>query len=150
MVRHANILASVAALARALRRAAGGPLLASMLAGCTTFGGKSADAPVEVNVPPANYRAMLLEFLRNNLADPVGVRDAYISEPALKPVGADSRYVVCVRFNAKDEYGQYRGSKDRVAIFFAGKLNQFVPATSEQCGNAAYQRFPELEALKKS
>ena len=35
------------------------------------------------------------------LNDPTGIRDAGISDPALKSVGNLQRYVVCLRFNAK-------------------------------------------------
>ena len=122
---------------------------ALVLAGCSLFSSKSPETPVEVNIVPLNYRATLLEFLRTHLTDPTNVRDAYITEPALQPIGSDSRYVICVRFNSKDGYGQFTGIRDNIAIYFAGKLTQFVPATREQCGNAAYQRFPELEALTK-
>ena len=41
----------------------------------------------------------------------------------------------------------YTGSKDRIAYFYGGHLNQLVEATKEQCGNAAYKPFPELEKL---
>jgi len=126
-------------------------LLAVVLvfSGCSLFGGKSDAPPVEVNILPPNYRANLLDFMQKNLTDPLGVRDAYISEPRLQPIGTESRYAVCVRYNAKDGYGQYIGSRDHIAIYFSGKLNQFVPASPEQCANAAYQRFPELEGLKR-
>ena len=67
----------------------------------------------------------------------------------LKPFGAESRYAACVRYNARDGEGQYAGSKDRIAVFYAGELNQLIIATPEQCGNAAYQPFPELESLKR-
>ena len=126
-------------------------LLAAALvfSGCSLFGDKSVAPPVEPNIPPPNHRANLLSFLQNQLTDPVGVRDAYISEPKLQPIGAESSYVVCLRYNAKDGYGQYVGIQDYIAIYFAGKLTQFVPAAADQCANAAYQRFPELEALGK-
>jgi hypothetical protein len=117
--------------------------------GCSLFGGKSDGPPVEVNILPSNYRANLLTFLQNHLTDPFGVRDAYISEPRLQPIGTESRYTVCVRYNVKDGHGQYAGSQDNIAIYFAGNLNHFVPATAEQCANAAYQRFTELETLKR-
>ena len=39
------------------------------------------------------------------------------------------------------------GSKDRIAYFFGGHLNQLIEASTEQCGNAAYKPFPELEKL---
>ena len=41
----------------------------------------------------------------------------------------------------------YAGSTDRIAYFYGGHLNQLVEATKEQCGNAAYKPFPELEKL---
>lgn len=119
------------------------------LTGCSLFDKKSDGPPVVVNQVPPNYRATLLEFLKGHLNDPNGVRDAYITEPSLQPIADDTRYVVCVRFNAKDGYGQYTGSKDHIGIYFAGKLTQFLAATREQCGNAAYQRYPELEQFKK-
>ena len=70
------------------------------------------------------------------------------AEPVLKPFGAESRYAACVRYNARSE-GQYIGSKDRLAVFYSGQLNQLINATPEQCGTAAYQPFPELESLKR-
>jgi hypothetical protein len=118
-------------------------------AGCSAFD-KSPDKlpPVEVNLPPTNTRAGILALLEKQLVDPIGVRDAYITEPRLQAIGTESRFVVCVRYNAKDGYGQYTGNLDFIAIYFAGKINQYIPASADQCRSAAYQRFPELEALK--
>jgi hypothetical protein len=126
-------------------------LLAAVLvfSGCSLFGDKSVGPPVEPNVLPPKYRANLLNFLQNQLADPIGVRDAYISEPKLQQIGTESRFVVCLRYNAKDFDGQYVGIRDYIAIYFSGELTQFIPATADQCANAAYQRFPELEVLGK-
>ena|SRR5258706_15193177 len=124
-------------------------MVAVGFAGCSAFD-KSPDKlpPVEVNLPPTNTRGGILALLQKQLVDPIGVRDAYITEPRLQQIGTESRYVVCVRYNAKDGYGQYTGNLDFIAIYFAGKVNQYIPA-AEQCRGAAYQRFPELEALKK-
>ena len=120
-------------------------------AGCSLFD-KTPEKTVSVdpNIPPANTRTGLLAFLQNQLVDPVGVRDAYITEPALQPIGTEPRYFVCVRYNAKDGFGQYTGSRDYIAIYFNAKLTQYVPAPADPCRSAAYQRFPELEALKKT
>ena len=74
------------------------------------------------------------------------MRDAYISDPALSSVGKDQRYTACVRYNAR-ENGDYVGSTDRFAYFYGGHLNQLIEASKEQCGNAAYKPFPELEKL---
>lgn len=127
--------------------------LAALLGACSGFGNPFASkepvAPVEPNVMPQNYRARLLAFLEKELADPSGVREAYIAEPKLQPIGNESRYMACVRYNAKNGYGQYVGTKDYVAIYFHGALNQYVVATPEQCAHAAYVPWPELEKLRK-
>jgi hypothetical protein len=75
------------------------------------------------------------------------VRNAYISDPALRAAGKVERYVVCVRSDSRNAYKQYTGNTDRIGIFYGGHLNQFIDATKEQCGNAAYKPFPELEHL---
>jgi len=68
-----------------------------------------------------------------------------------------------VRFNARNSDGRYTGSKDVLAIFVAGRLDQFIDASTqlgpanqasqvtfvkELCDQADYKRFPELEAMK--
>ncbi len=124
---------------------------AAMLAGCA-----SEPPPVTVgdpNVLPANYRSELLAYLRTYLNDPTGVRDAYITEPMLRPVpGAGTqRYAVCVRYNAKNSVGKYEGSKDRYVAFLAGRLDTILPARWRpmcQCRLAAIPRSGKIEALK--
>jgi hypothetical protein len=98
-------------------------------------------------VLPKNYRQQIVDFMRLNLVDPVKVRDAYISEPALKPVGGSPHYVSCVRYNPRDGSGRYEGNTERMALFLGGRLNQFLPATPEACQGAMYQRFPEAEVM---
>ncbi len=36
---------------------------------------------------------------------------------------------------------------ERIAYFYGGHLNQLIEASKEQCGNAAYKPFPELEKV---
>ena len=127
------------------------PVVAGLLvAGCSGFG-RQDPPPVafDPNLFPSNYKSELLALLQSRLADPTSVRDAYVSDPLLKPVGSDSRYVACVRYDAKNGNGRYLGSRDHMAFFLAGRVNQFVDATSEYCGGANYQPFPELQALTK-
>ena len=109
----------------------------------------STSKPVEENpnVFPATYKEEILNTMTTSLEDPTNVRDAFISEPALRPVGKEQRYTVCVRSNSRNANMNYMGSTDRIAIFYGGQLNQLVDATKEQCGNAAYKPFPELEKL---
>jgi len=101
------------------------------------------------NVYPAEYRGELLAYLRTYLNDPTGVRDAAISEPALKPVGPGDRYVVCVRFNPKRGGDGYAGVKDHLVIYAGGKLDRYLDAAGESCKDAAYAAFPELERLTR-
>jgi hypothetical protein len=103
------------------------------------------------NVYPADYRAELIAYLRTYLNDPTGVRDAAISEPALKPVGYGNRYMVCVRFNPKRAGGGggYAGAKDHLVIYAGGKLDRYIETAGENCKDAAYAAFPELERLTR-
>jgi hypothetical protein len=153
---------------------AGGALIAAglCLAGCTTDLGPSQtelrarwDAQ---NVLPQNYKADLIAYMRSYLNNPTGVRGAAVSAPVLKEVGPGQRYVVCVRFNARDSRGKYLGTKEAAAVFVSGKLDRFAELRSERaeageadaaavdgpraprqlCRDATFAPFPELEALR--
>jgi hypothetical protein len=99
------------------------------------------------NIFPSDYKNEILNTMTSSLDDPTNVRSAYISEPALRPAGKEERYVVCVRSDSRDASKRYTGVKDRIAIFYGGHITQLIDATREQCGNAAYRPFPELENL---
>ena len=99
------------------------------------------------NLFPSDYKNQILNTMTNSLDDPTNVRSAYISDPLLRPAGKEERYVVCVRSDSRDVNKRYTGVKDRIAIFYGGHLTQLIDATKEQCGNAAYKPFPELENL---
>lgn len=120
-------------------------IVALVLVNCSSS--KKAEPEENPNVFPSNYKNEILTTMTAALDDPTNVRDAYISEPALRRAGNDERYVVCVRSDSRDASRLYTGSKDRIAYFYGGHLNQLVEATREQCGNAAYKPFPELEKL---
>ena len=131
-------------------------VLALMLGGCAGSTGDQRRES-EINVAPANYKADILAGMRTYLNDPTNVRDAYVSEPALKGVEGATRYLSCVRYNAKKSGGQYAGSKDTIVTFRAGRLDRIIEggnprestAIREQCKDAAYVRFPELEQLTR-
>jgi len=96
--------------------------LAALLAtsaGCSQFG---KPEQVEPNIYPANYKADLLAYLRKNPDDLVNASATYM------------------RIDGQN------GRKEKFVVFFSGLINQFVDATTEQCGAAAYQPFPELLA----
>jgi len=99
----------------------------------------------EENIYPADYKAQIVAQMRLQLDDPRDIRDAYIAEPVLKISQVTPRYIACVRFNAKDRSGSYKGIKDMAAYFYEGKITQVVDASLELCGNAAFQPFPELQ-----
>jgi hypothetical protein len=119
------------------------PALAMALGACSS----SKTPEVDPNIVPTDYKQEILNTLTRSLDDPTNLRDAYISDPVLTSTGTNRRYTACVRFNARDVSHRYTGSTDRIAYFFGGHLNQLVEATKEQCGNAAYKPFPELEKL---
>ena len=103
----------------------------------------------EANIFPDQYRSDIVGFLRTYLNDPTRIRSAFISEPVLKAAGSEQRYAVCVRFNARKSNGEYEGSKDRIVFFVAGKLDTLIEAKRDQCGDAAYKPFPEIERLTR-
>lgn len=131
---------------RMLRIAVAGAF-ALAVAGCgaNEYLGKPKEP--EPNIVPVNYKQEIIDTLQRTLGDPTNVRDAGITEPVLMPIGREPRYAVCVRENSRDSAKRYTGVTTHIAIFYAGRLNQLVAATKDQCVNAAYKPFPELEKL---
>ena len=131
-----------------MKIAASACLLSVLAVGLTGCSGSGSKQPEEnPNVFPADYKNEILLTMTSTLDDPTNVRGAFISEPVLRQAGKEERYVVCVRSDSRDVNRQYTGSKDRIGYFYAGHLTQLIDATKEQCGNAAYKPFPELEKL---
>jgi hypothetical protein len=110
------------------------------VAGCS-FNTQHSQAPtVDPNLYPQNYRRDVAIFLSQQLLDRADFRGARIAPVALKPVGGESpRYVVCLVFNGRSEI------KNKMVIFLGGEITQFVDSTPQQCGDAVYQPFTELE-----
>ena len=134
------------------RRGIAAVLAGVALAACSSvekdYSGPETQGGASVNVFPEAYRAEILAYQRSYLNDPTGIRSAAISQPALRKVGSVERYVVCVRFNAKQPSGGYAGVREHMAIFLAGKLDQ-MGVTRELCKDAAYEPFSELERLTR-
>jgi hypothetical protein len=127
------------------------PALLLALGGCSgsvgsLFAGK-AEPGVDPNLYPTSYKQEILATMPRILSDASYVRDALITDPMLRKADTDQRYTVCIRANSRDSNLQYMGAKDYIAYFWGGHLNQLVEATPEQCGNAPYKPFPELEHL---
>lgn len=143
-----------ARLDRALRLGAilGAALgLAAVLGGCShreidAITGADQSAANEF---PANYKAEILEAMHAYLNNPTGVRDAAIAAPLLKPPGpgAPDRYLVCLKFNAKKNATDYAGMKEIAAVFVAGRFDRFIETPKDQCADAAFAPFPELQNL---
>jgi hypothetical protein len=98
---------------------------------------------------PTNYRAELLAFLKTYLNDPVAVRDANIAEPVQRTVGGRLRYVVCLRYNARETDGSYRGARERGVVYVDGRLDHIIENVSDPCAGAAYAAFPEMEKMTR-
>lgn len=130
--------------------------LALLLGGCATeIGPSEADLKARwesENVVPGDYKRDLLAFLRTYLNDPTHVRAATVSQPFRKVVGPADRYIVCVRYSARDMDGKYGSGKVGAGVFVNGKLDRFIDGVREVrplCGDAAYSPFPELERLTR-
>src|SRR5262245_21289424 len=118
-------------------------LAALGLAGCA-----GDPAKVEENVFPTDYKKIILNIVTNYQSpDPTNIREAGITDPVLRPVDNVTRYMVCVRFNPRNEKREYAGITERIAYFYQGHITQFVQASRDQCSWAQYKPFPELEKI---
>ncbi len=130
-------------------------LLSIPLAGCLTSddGGGSTtftDDRGVANQPfPDRYRDQILAFMRTYLNNPVGVREAGIAEPVQRTVGGRLRYVVCLRYSAKDTDGNYRPARERGVLFVDGRLDRILDNAAEPCAGASYAAFPDLEKMSR-
>ena len=98
---------------------------------------------------PNNYRTELLAFLKTYLNNPVGVRDAVMAEPVQRVIGGRLRYVVCLRFSARESDGGYREPRERAALFVDGRFDRIVENAAEPCAGAVYVAFPDLEKMTR-
>jgi hypothetical protein len=139
-------------MVRTVGRSVLGLCAAAALAGCLTDQAREG-GEARGTVLPENYKAEIIAFMRTYLNDPANVRDAFITEPAIKQVGGRSQYAACVRYNAKNTDGRYAGSRDSLALFDRGRfdrmVDQFPKGAVHPCVDADYKHFPELEALKR-
>lgn len=119
-------------------------LAAAAIAGCSGSKKEPSTAIANPDIFPANYRNQIATLLLTNLKDPADFRGALIGQPTLKPVGDSRHYIVCVQLNGRG----FR--KDKVAIYLGGSITQYIDATPEQCADAAYQPFRELDAQTPS
>ena len=104
------------------------------------------------NVYPQNYKADLIAFLRTYLNDPTHVHGAAVTQPVLKDVGQGPRYIVCLRYNARDMDGKYAGPKEGAAVYVSAKLDRFIDTklvARDMCRDAVYAPFPELGNLTR-
>jgi hypothetical protein len=111
-------------------------LLGAFCAACSS--NKKTSEVVDANAFPQNYKDQIATFLTTVLTNSADFRNAMLSPPVLKTVGQNQHYVSCVLLNGNNQH------KEKVVIYFAGNINQFIDATPADCGGADYQPFPEL------
>jgi hypothetical protein len=114
------------------------------LAICVAACSGDSKKPEELNLAPVEYKAEIVLLLSKSLEEPTNIRDTFITEP-VRANGGSGPYFVCVRYNARDANGNYKGSEDRAGYFYGGHLNQLVTAPPELCAKAPYKPFPELQ-----
>jgi hypothetical protein len=119
--------------------------VALLLGGCGHHLG--ADSDNGANAYPANYKSDILGAMHAYLNNPTGIRDAALSEPAIKTLSGTTRYMACLKFNPKKNATDYAGIKEIAAVFLAGRFDQFVESTKEICAGVTYAPFPELQKL---
>ena len=135
------------------------PALAAVLTlgGCASDDMGSSQAELRAqwdaqNIYPKNYQDDLLAYMRSYLNDPTHIRNAGIAAPQLKYEDPGERYMVCVRFNARDDHGHYAGMKEGAAVYVSGRLDHFIDQKKKVeslCKDAAFTPFPALQALTR-
>jgi len=115
---------------------------AMALAACS-----SDSKPENPNLFPTNYKKEIIDTLIKLFKDneTIKVSGAFVSDPVLRPVGKEQLYTACVRYTSHGVTPGEIGNAVRIAYFYGGHLNQLVEASKDQCGNAAYKPFPELD-----
>jgi hypothetical protein len=128
-------------------------LLGLALSGCAWSNNDSVaytgDRGIGPQPFPQNHRSEILALLKTYINDPRNIRDASIAEPFQKDVGGRQRYIVCLRYNARDNAGAYHGVKERFVLFVDGRLDRIVERPDDLCDGARYAPFPELEKLTR-
>ena len=126
--------------------------ISSLLGGCSGTSlegfafGRAPEVPKDDGSAfPAYYKQEVAAFMRTYLDNPRKVRDASIGTPVQRPIAGAPRYVTCVRYNPQNPENKYEGSKERLVIFHAGKMTQFLDSDPQVCAGLAYQRYPEIE-----
>ena len=131
-------------------------LLAAALGGCSggtdvlaylTPGKVPEPPPLVPTLYPDRYKTQIVNFMRTSLSNPGKVKDAFVGDPAIKPVSGTPLYVTCVRYNPRNNRNEYEGNQSNLVVFLGGQLSQFLPGNPELCSGLAYQRFPELESM---
>ncbi len=117
-------------------------IAAAALAGCSGLNKKKDPVVVDPNVYPQDYRKQIGVLLATTSKDAADFHGTLIGQPVLKQVGDSPHYIVCVQFTG---HGVRR---TKIAIYLEGAVTQFVDATPEQCGDAQYQPFTELEGKR--
>ena len=119
-------------------------IVAGALAGCACD--KKADE-VDPNIFPAQYKQKL--STRSCMSSSIRPMSAMPMSPtrlwsrSAKTAATWSAFAPIHGISHRN----YPGSQDRIAYFYGGHLNQLVDATKDQCGNATYKPYPELEKL---
>jgi len=123
-------------------------VLAAAIAACSQDKNKASQ--VDPNVMPAHYQQEIIETLREQIFaknDTTSITNAMISDPALRPVssGSAQHYTVCIRYTAHGTIYNMTANAERVVYFYGGHLNQLVETTGDECRNAVYKPFPDLD-----
>jgi hypothetical protein len=119
-----------------------------LLAACGSQSGTDSTTEQELNAYPAHYKTDILAAMHAYLNDPTGIRDAAVADPVLKDTGDATRYIVCLKFNAKKNDTAYAGLREIAGAFLVGRFDHFIETPKDLCAGAAYAPFPELQNLQ--
>jgi len=99
-----------------MRFVIGAVCTAFLVSGCASSRFFNTNTPADVGEKPKNYEQAVKDDLQRSLKDPFSIQDLNIAEPVLGKCGVGiygpfHGWRVNVRYNAKNSYGAYVGTK---------------------------------------
>ena len=111
----------------------------------------ATSVPAQELVNPSKAeRAEIARFMRSKLNDPYSVREARIGQFRPSQKAGDVVKLICMRFNAKNQFGGYSGEEDMIFYYDANGPSWTSPDKYEICPKfSVYKSFPELNGKGK-
>ena len=95
-------------------------LIVIILAGCVALTDPEGK---DAGPYPDNWRELVREYIKTNYVDPYSIRDSQIAPPFRSRKAFFDEWIVCLRNNAKNQFGGYTGLRTTDISIRQGRVN---------------------------